>query len=60
MATTPAAAPAVQGIEPSSQTPMGNMTAAATVPRMAEKTTFSMATAPVGNGASSLSSISLL
>src|ERR1700730_15784602 len=45
---TPTAAPAVHGMDPSSQSPIGNMTAAAIAPRMAETTTFSRATAPMG------------
>ena len=39
---------ACQGIEPRIHTPIGNITAAATKARMAAKTTFSTATAPIG------------
>ena len=60
MATTAGVVEACQGIEPRIHTPTGNMTAAATQARMAAKTTFSTATAPMGRGASSRSSISLL
>ncbi len=60
MTTTGAAVDACQGMDPRIQIPTGNMTAAATHARMAAKTTFSTATAPVGRGASRRSSISLL
>ena len=58
--TTATPVEACQGIDPRIQTPMGNITAAATNPRMAANTTFSTATAPTGRGARSRSSISLL
>src|ERR1700674_2050904 len=58
--TTAAPVDACQGMEPRIQIPTGNITAAATQARMAAKTTFSTATAPVGSGASRRSSISLL
>ena len=60
MTTTAGAVDACQGIEPRIHTPTGNITAAATHARMAAKTTFSTATAPMGRGASRRSSISLL
>ena len=49
-----------QGIEPSIQIPTGNMTMAASSARIEANSIFSIATAQVGNGASSRSSISRL
>ena len=60
MTTTATPVEACHGMLPRIQTPTGNMTAAATQARRAAKTTFSMATAPMGSGANSRSSISLL
>src|SRR5216684_6007920 len=49
-----------QGIEPSTNTPTGNITIDATRARVAAKTSFSIATQLVGSGASRRSSISLV
>jgi hypothetical protein len=58
--TNRGAALARQGMEPSTQTPTGSITSAASRARRLANTTFSTATIPTGSGASSRSSISLV